>query len=137
VDVVLAAFNFVCNLADRAAQDACLAATRTAARDDGWLVVESFVPAGRVEPGRIESAAPWSGVRVVSEAAADGRVVWGEHVGADGRRRPWRVLLAPPAELDDRAARAGWTLVERTEDWAGTAFDPDASPAHVSIYRTA
>jgi SAM-dependent methyltransferase len=135
VDVVLAAFNFVCNLPDPAGQASCLAAARAATREGGWLVVESFVPAGPVEPGRVESDAPWSGVRVLSEATADGRVVSGEHVGPDGRRRPWRVLLAPPAELDDRAARAGWTLVERTEDWTGAPFDPDASPTHVSLYR--
>jgi SAM-dependent methyltransferase len=136
VDVVLAAFNFLANLADPAAQASCLAAARAATRDGGWLAVECFVPAARVAPGRVESAAPWSGVRIVSETDPDGRAASGEHVAADGRRRPWRVLLAPPDELDERAAAAGWSLVERTEDWAGAPFDPEASPTHVSLYRT-
>jgi hypothetical protein len=103
----------------------------------GLLVVEAFVPDPELESGRVESFGPWTGVRIVSVTDAGAGIVAGEHVEVDGRRRPWRVCLAGPAAVDGLAHDAGWTLVDRTEDWAGTPFAPDASPTHVSTYRAA
>jgi SAM-dependent methyltransferase len=134
-EVVLAAFNFLCNLPDRAAQARCLAAARAVVVPDGVLVVEAFVPDPQLESGRVESFGPWTGVRIIAVTDADAGVVEGEHVEADGRRRPWRVCLAGPATVDELANDAGWTLADRTQDWAGTPFAPDASPTHVSVYR--
>ena len=134
-DVVLAAFNFLCNLPDRASQARCLAAARGGVEVGGVLAVEAFVPDPHLTSGRVESHGPWTGVRIVSITDADAEVVEGEHVEADGRRRPWRVCLAGPAAVDAMAGATGWTLAARTEDWAGTPFAPDASPTHVSIYR--
>ena len=49
------------------------------------------------------------------------------------RLRPWSIRWATPAQLDEMAARAGLTLVERCGDMAGDDFDDD-SAQHVSIY---
>jgi hypothetical protein len=134
-EVVLAAFNFLCNLPDRTAQSRCLATARSVTVDGGLLAVEAFVPDPHLTSGRVESLGPWTGVRIVSVTDAEAGVVEGEHLEADGRRRPWRVCLADPATVDALAHDAGWDLVDRTEDWVGTPFTPDDSPTHVSVYR--
>jgi SAM-dependent methyltransferase len=134
-DVVIAAYNFVFNLPDRAAQARCLAATAQVAAPDGRLVLEAFVPEGSPPLGPVASPGPIEGVTIVSEVDIDAGVIRGEHRHADGRRRAWQVCPAGPEELDHMAAQAGWLLDDRWEDWACTPFEPLDSPTHVSVYR--
>jgi SAM-dependent methyltransferase len=134
-DVVLAAYNFLFNLPDRATQLDCLSAAGQVASARGLLVVEAFIPEAVPPSGEITSPGPVEGVVIVSEVDATSGVVHGEHRHSDGRRRPWHVCPATPNELDDMASRAGWTLEHRWEDWDGAPFEPEDSPAHVSVYR--
>jgi SAM-dependent methyltransferase len=134
-DVVVAAYNFIFNLADRRALASCLAAAAEVSKPGGCLVLEAFVPAASPPVGVVTSPGPADDVTIVAEVDATGGVVHGEHRHADGRRREWHVCPATPSELDRLAAAAGWRLEHRWESWDGTPFHPHDSGTHVSAYR--
>ncbi len=140
-DVVLAAWNLVTNLADRAAQAAMFRGAAGVMADHGRLVVESFVPAPPPRrERRVAIGSPEAGtvVRIHTDADPSTSTVVGRHVElSDGSvaLRTWRLCWIAPRELDDLARDAGLELVGRHEDWDGTAFAPSDSSQHVSWYR--
>jgi SAM-dependent methyltransferase len=136
-DIVLAAYNFIFNLPDRAAQAGCLAAAAEVSTPDGTLVLEAFVPAVSPPSGVVTSPGPVDDVTIVAEVDTTTGVVHGEHRHADGRRRAWHVCPATPSELDQLAAAAGWRLDHRWETWDGAPFHANDSGTHVSTYRRA
>ncbi|MEP6299668.1 MAG: hypothetical protein ABJ382_20290, partial [Ilumatobacter sp.] len=50
------------------------------------------------------------------------------------RLRPWSIRWAPPGELDDMAAAAGFHVERRDADMTGAPFD-DLADRHVTVYR--
>ena len=140
--VVLCAFNTLFNLTDTDAQRRCLARARDLLAADGRLVVEAFVPpiaggsdaaVAAVEPRHIGLDEV---VLTVSRLDPATRTITGQHlqITEQGvRLRPWVLHYAAPEELDDLAAGAGLTLVERHAGWRDEPFTP-ASEVHVSAY---
>ena len=142
-DVVLAAFDFLCNLPDHAAQSRCLELAASKLAGDGVVIVDGIVPHGSAPTGtarRLATRAPVHGGAVVLiETVANGAspVVEGAHIEADGDvalTRRWRLCLAGPELLDDFAAAAGLRLLARTGGWDGSDYDPASSSRHVSVY---
>jgi SAM-dependent methyltransferase len=146
-DVVLAAWNLVTNLADRAAQAAMFRGAADVLAPDGRVVVESFVPAPPPRRERrvaIGSAEGSTVVHIHTDADPSTSTVVGRHVElAGGTRtdpprvavRTWRLCWISPLELDELAGATGLELVARHEDWSGTPFAPSDSSQHVSWYR--
>lgn len=135
-DVVLAACNLVCNLADAEAQAACVATAASRLAPGGALVVEAFVPAP-LEPGPRLTASEVRGdavVLIASTADPDTGVVTAQHVelrdGMPVRLRPWRIRVARPDEIDGWAAAAGLVLERRWDGWLD-----DGAGAPVAVYR--
>jgi len=139
--VVFAAFNTFFNLTTATQQAACMQAVAARLRPRGVFAVETVVPA---------DPAPTAGTaievrtvevdRVVLVATAqgdDGRTINGQHIElSEGgiRLRPWRIRVAPPAELDAMAAAAGLALASEAADWRGAPFS-EASQTRVAFYR--
>jgi SAM-dependent methyltransferase len=140
-DVVLAAWNLVTNLADRAAQASLFRGAADAMAPEGRLVVESFVPSPPPRrERRVAVGSPHAGssVRIHTDADPATTSVVGRHVElASGSVtvRTWRLCWITTSELDELARDAGLVLCERHEDWRGTAFEPLDSSHHVSWYR--
>jgi SAM-dependent methyltransferase len=139
-DVVLAACNLICNLADAGDQEACVRTSASRLRPGGRLVVEAFVPAP-LQAGRHVEVTEVRGdvvVMIATESDPTTGVVTAQHVelrdGAPVRLRPWRIRVASPAEIDTWAARAGLECEERHADWSGSAFDP-VGASQVTLYR--
>jgi SAM-dependent methyltransferase len=141
--LVVCAYNTLLNLHTEHDQRRCLAGIASLLAPDGTAVVEAFVPAEPHEVPRTSlEVAQVTADRVVltaTEHDAAHQVVTGQHVELrDGsvRMRPWRIRYLSPGQLDELAASAGLTMVERWADWRGGVFD-DASDGHVSLYRRA
>jgi SAM-dependent methyltransferase len=140
-DVVLAAWNLVTNLADRAAQASMFRGAADAMAPEGRFVVESFVPSTPPRrERRVAVGSPQAGttVRIHTDADPETTSVVGRHVElADDSVtvRTWRLCWITTTELDDLARDAGLRLCERYEDWRGTPFEPLDSSHHVSWYR--
>lgn len=154
-DLVFVAFNTLFNLADTAAQRACLAEVARVLGPGGRLVLEAFVPPDRLDEraaalrgatGETAAGGPTIEVRhddedgvVFSASRLDGaaQVVTGHHVEltvSGARFRSWRVHYQSVAQLDALVTGAGLELDQRWADWHGTRFD-EASDTHVSVYR--
>ena len=142
VDLVLAANNLLCNLADRDQQRSCVGRAAAALRPGGHLVVECFIPAPldtrtRTLAVRDVTAA---GVRLIATDArpGDGGPVTGAHVelrdGEVPRVRPWRIVPVTVATLDSWCDGAGLQLVGRSGGWSEEPFDA-VGARHVSTYR--
>lgn len=141
VDVVLAANNLLCNLADTAAQRRTVELSAARLRSGGHLVVEAFVPAPIDERSRALEVREvrHDGVTLIaSDADAATGAVTGAHIelcdGAPVRVRPWRILPVWPAELDRWAIDAGLVRVDRHADWNGTPYDAEGA-RQVGVYR--
>ncbi|MFN0091348.1 MAG: class I SAM-dependent methyltransferase [Acidimicrobiales bacterium] len=139
--VVFAAFNTFFNLTSRAAQERCLRLVHEHLAPGGRLALECFAPADlRGEPidaVEVHSLTVDRVVLRVSVVDPAAQLVTGQHVelsNAGVRLRPWRLRYASPAELDEMAAAAGFTLEARSASWQGGAFTA-GSRQHVSIYR--
>lgn len=141
--VAFVAFNTFFNLTTADAQFACLRRVYEVLAPGGWFVLEAFVPA--MDDDHDNSGVSTRTVeldRVVLTAVrrdATNQTISGQHIEITERGirlRPWLVRYATPAQIDAMAAAAGLRLVERHEDWIGTAFH-DASGKHVSAYRRA
>jgi SAM-dependent methyltransferase len=137
---VLLACNTIFNLSDPIRQAAVFAQAAAVLSPGGHLVIEAAVPAEssqeRAEAVRVRSIDPDRVVLSVSAAEPNGQV-FGQFIdiSADGIvMRPWRIRMIGPAQLDDLAERAGFTLLTRHAGWRRERFGPDAE-THVSIYR--
>jgi len=139
VDVVVAACNLICNLADAAAQERCVHTAALRLRPGGRLVVEAFVPAP-LQRGRHLEVSEVRGdavIMIATDADPGTGVVTAQHMefrdGEPVRLRPWRIRVTRPEEVDAWAAAAGLVLESRHADWSGTPFDPQGS-SQVSVY---
>jgi SAM-dependent methyltransferase len=138
--VVFCAYNTFFNLQTEAAQVACLRSSAAALGDGGRLAIEAFVPTdadeGREGPVSVRSIEVDHVVLSVASRDVRTQVVSGQFVElseAGVRLRPYRIRYLYPTQLDELAAAAGLRLVERSADWAGSAFTAD-SPNHVSVF---
>ncbi len=136
--VVVAAFNLVCNLADPTAQAAMFDRAHAALVPGGSLVVEAFVP-NRVDHAErrleVREVSAEQVVLIASRTDPDLGVVIGQHIqlrdGEPVRLRPWRLRPTSPEELDRCAAAAGLERVDRRDGWDGAGL----GDACVTTYR--
>ena len=137
--VVLAAYNTLFNLPTRNRQQDCFHAVSQRLAVGGFFVVEGAVlddsASGR---GSVDVKAIDVDRVVLSVTLQDvtTRTARGQFLEfrADGiRMRHWRIRWSTATELDEMAAAAGLTLIERSEDWSGAPFGP-ASDTAISIY---
>lgn len=137
--VVLAAYNTLFNLPTIKRQHDCFQAVSQRLMVGGFFVVESAVlDEGTSERGSVGVRAVEVDRVVLSVTLQDvaSRTARGQFVelSADGvRMRPWRIRWSTAAELDEMAAQASLTLVERSEDWSGTPFGATSDTA-ISVY---
>ncbi len=142
-DAVVAAFNLLFNLVDRAAQRRCLVNAAAALDDDGVLLVEAFVPAPMHEASRdlvTRSVTADGVILIATETDPAASAVSGAHIELHDRSvrvRPWRICVAMPSELDEMASEAGLRLAHRYASWSPDEFVEGVSANHVSVYRRA
>jgi SAM-dependent methyltransferase len=136
--VVVAAFNLVCNLTDEAAQSAMFAQAHASLSPGGVLVVEAFVPNPVDHAERrleVREVSAEQVVLIASRTDPDLGVVIGQHIqlrdGEPVRLRPWRLRPTSPAELDRLAGEAGLERVDRRDGWDGAGL----GDACVTTYR--
>ncbi len=142
-EVVVAAFNLVCNLTDPVQQAALFAAAGAALAPGGHLVVETFVPASldrRERHLEVREVTATGVVLIASDTDPTGGIVTGQHIelrdGQPVRLRPWRLRLTTAAELDRWAGDAGLELVSTGADWADPSHsDRPGSTTRIGIYR--
>nr|AGC71183.1 methyltransferase [uncultured bacterium A1Q1_fos_568] len=143
VDVVVAAFNLICNLVDPATQESLFLRCARVLRPGGRLVVETFVaePVERRERHlEVRQVTADAVVLIASDTDPVLSLVTGQHIelrdGEPVRLRPWRLRFTSPDELDRWAVAAGFTLEAVWSDWAGTTSDGhDASATRIACYR--
>lgn len=143
VDVVVAAFNLVCNLTDPVAQATVFTSAAAVLAPGGHLVVETFLPAAvehRERRLEVRSVHADAVVLIASDTDPVARVVTGQHIelrdGEPVRLRPWRLRLTTPGELDRWAGDAGLRRVGVWHDWSGAELgDDDGAVARIAVYR--
>ncbi len=140
-DACLVAYNTIFNLLDADAQRRCFTEVAARLRPGGCFVVEAIVPDDEAPSGHDVSVRSMSVDRVVlsvSDHRPDQQRTSGQFVefteSGGVRLRPWSIRWAPPAELDDMAAAAGFHLERRDADMSGATFD-DLADHHVTVYR--
>lgn len=138
--VVLAAYNTLFNLPTIDRQRDCFTAVSQRLAPGGFFVVEAAVldesaaERGSVGVRSVDIDRVVLSVTLQDVASKTARGQFLE-LTADGvRMRPWRIRWSTAAELDEMAAAASLTLVERSEDWSGAPFGPRSETA-ISIYR--
>lgn len=141
VDVVVAAYNLICNLVDPAAQASIFGRCAAVLRPGGHLIVETFVaePVDRRERHlEVREVTVDSVVLIASDTDPELSLVTGQHIelrdGEPVRLRPWRLRFTSPEELDRWALAAGFTLESVWSDWAGTSSS-DGSATRIACYR--
>jgi SAM-dependent methyltransferase len=140
-DACLVAYNTIFNLLDVDTQRRCFAEVAARLRPGGCFVVEAIVPDDEAPSGQNVSVRSMSVDRVVlsvsdhrpAEQRTSGQFVEFTETGGV-RLRPWSIRWAPPAELDEMAAVAGFRVERRDADMAGAPFD-DLADHHVTVYR--
>lgn len=138
--VVVVAYNTLFNLVSSADQERCVINAAALLDDHGCFVVEAFVPDPSLTHRDTVAPKQITADRVVLSvtcSGADPQEVMGQYVDiseAGIKLRPWHIRWSTPSQIDAMAARAGLTLHERWENWAGDEFH-HRSDAHVSIYR--
>jgi hypothetical protein len=133
-DVVLASFNLLLNLVDRAGQATTVALAADHLAPGGLLVCETQVLDLRAAAADA-TVTRRDGVAIHTVVDRARGVVEGTHVAPDGTERRWRLRAIAPAELDALAVAAGLTVEARWNAWDGAAFVPGHSQTAISIYR--
>ncbi|MCH7788331.1 MAG: class I SAM-dependent methyltransferase [Acidobacteria bacterium] len=137
--LVVAAFNVMFNLPDRAALRNCFVSSAAALAPGGSLVVDSAVIApsqstiGGVGFADVDTSEL---VLTVSVQHPDEQVIRGQHIGvADGvvQLRPWILHYASPDELDELANAVGLESTRRCADWTGREWTR-GDARHISWY---
>ncbi len=140
-DLAFVAYNTLFNLTGDGEQERCFRAIADRLVPGGRFVVEAFVPDEPFRSGDDVSVRDLAADRVVlsitkyapERQAAEGQFV--EFTESGGvRLRPWAVRYATPAQLDEFAATAGFTLEHRWESFGDAAYTDDSN-RHVSVYR--
>ena len=139
--LVFVAVNTFFNLDTEADQRRCLANVAARLAPGGALVVETFVAESGVDRPRDHvgiSALTLDRLVLTATREEPGtQIVTGQHVQmTDGaiRLRPWRIRWCTLTQLDEMAADAGLSLVERYASWTLETFS-SLSPQHVSVFR--
>jgi len=135
------AYNTIFNLTTAEEQQACFTAVAAALVPGGYFAVEAFVPdLSASVPDRAVTPTSLMGDSAVLTATIrdrEAQVVTGQHIELrpDGtiRLRPWKIRYASTSELDAMAARAGFSVINRWNDWSRAPF-ADESLRHVTIY---
>jgi SAM-dependent methyltransferase len=144
VQVVVAAFNLVCNLTDPVAQAGLFASAAAVLAPGGHLVVETFLPAPvehRERHLEVREVRADAVVLIASDTDPVAGVVTGQHIelrdGEPVRLRPWQLRLTTPGELDRWAADAGLDRVAVRSDWSADepAAGHDDVAARIAVYR--
>jgi SAM-dependent methyltransferase len=139
---VFVAYNTFFNLADDAAQRACLRGVARVLEPGGWFLCAAFVP------DLDEAPAPRGTVgvrtlttdRVVLTADRhdlDAQTISGQFIDittAGIALRPFHIRYVLPAQLDDMARAAGLELDARWGGWDQQPFD-ESSAVQVALYR--
>lgn len=137
--VVFCASNTFFGILEPDAQAACLGRCRAVLAPGGCVIVAAFVPPEVPLADADVTIRSMSVDEVVLSVARRDPVrqrIEGHYISltdAGTRLRPYAIRYATVAELDDAAADAGLTLVERWADWSGTPFHDEAAD-HVSVY---
>jgi ubiquinone/menaquinone biosynthesis C-methylase UbiE len=140
---VLAAYNTVFNVGDRAGLRACFREARRVLDDAGVFVVETIVPApaDRVRSGvDVRRIAVDHVVLTASRLDPSDQTISGQHIeiAETGiRLRPWFLHYAHVDELDTIAERTGFALDARWSDWNRSAFDESLHDTQIAVYRCA
>lgn len=136
--VVVAAFNLVCNLTDATAQAAMFTQAHSVLASGGFLVVEAFVPNPVEHAERrleVREVSAEQVVLIASRTDPELGVVIGQHIqlrdGEPVRLRPWRLRPTSPADLDRWATAAGLDRVDRRDGWD----DAGLGDCGVTTYR--
>lgn len=139
-DLVVAAFNLICNVVDPRAQREVFAAAGAALAPGGHLVVETFLPAPvdrRERRLQVREVHAEGVVLIASDTDPVAGIVTGQHIelrdGEPVRLRPWRLRMTAPDELDEWAAAAGLARVAEWADWRGTPDEP--ATGRIAVYR--
>lgn len=135
--VAFAAYNTFLNLTSGDAQARCLRLLAAAVRPGGHLVLETVVPADDPAPSGVSVRAVEADRVLLSAFLREGDLVRGSLVSLTPggvRLHPWSVALTTPAQLDERAAAAGFALAGRYAGWREEPFDEAASRS-VTVYR--
>ena len=142
-ELAFVAYNTIFNLLTEERQRGCFAAVAAVLTAGGAFVVEAFIPDQDVIGGpavTVRSMAVDHVVLSVSDHRAESQTANGQFVEiteAGGvRLRPWSIRWATPAQLDEMALAAGFTVESRWSDMAGAPFTDD-STHHVTVYRRA
>jgi SAM-dependent methyltransferase len=135
--VVFVIYNTFFNLTSQAAQRRCLAAAAGRLSPGGRLVIEAFVPSTDAPTSIVEAPVVEVDrvVLTVSRERTD-QVIDGQHIEITEhgvRLRPWRIRYLRPDQLDELAAAAGLTLVERWSTWGGEPYEV-GDVVHISVY---
>lgn len=136
------AYNTIWNLLTEQRQRNCFDAVAQRLADGGVFAVEAYVPdlALHDPPSQIgvRSLAVDRVVLSVTRAWVDEQLAEGQFIDiteAGGvRLRPWSIRWVTVPQLDEMAAAAGLTRVERWEAFDQSPFRP-SSTRHVSVYR--
>ncbi len=144
VDVVVAAFNLICNLVEPDAQATLFRRCAEVLRPGGHLVVETFLAEPVEQRERhleVREVTVDSVVLIASDTDPDRSLVTGQHIelrdGEPVRLRPWRLRVTTPDELDRWASEAGFESAGVLADWSGAELSDSAgSASRIGIYRT-
>lgn len=133
VDVVLAAFNLVFNVADEPSQRHLLELAAAHLSTTGELAIEADILDLGVRPSETSASSVVDGIRIETMTDPVTGIIDGVHRGG-GRDRRWRLRYLSPTQLDALAGDAGLRLSDRVESWTGEPFIQGCSDRHVSFY---
>jgi SAM-dependent methyltransferase len=143
VGAVLAAYNTVFNVGDRAGLRECFREARRVLDDAGVFVVETIVPtpAEGVRSGvDVRHISVDHVVLTASRLDPTDQTISGQHIeiAETGiRLRPWFLHYAHVSELDTIAESTGFVLDVRWSDWDRSAFDEALHDTQIAVYRCA
>lgn len=148
--LVFAVFNTFFLLASESVQERFIGCAAEMLQPGGRLVLETFVPRpGRLPDGPNPGVLPEQSDVVVKRWVPDGVVLFAARNVPEERRfeyheivlrsgepvqlHPGRMRYMWPEDIDELAARNGFTLEDRWANWERSRYRHD-SPKHISIY---
>jgi SAM-dependent methyltransferase len=138
--LVFVAINTFFNLTSREQQSTCMQHVAERLTDDGVFVIEAFVPdVDRYGSGMsLRTVDLERVILAASHTDVDRQLITGQYIELRDNAlpvlRPFQILYQSPDQLDQMAADAGLTLVNRWENWSKSDFKSQSSH-HVSVFR--